>query len=89
MKSGTHSFQAPQMELIVLDCQKIQNTFRYCILEMGFSACKTLETEMDISEHRTPQLEWVEMDFSTAIPRTLVEQVKATEVAITATLMMS
>ena len=72
-----------------MDCHKIQNTFRNFILEMDFSACKTLETEMDISEHRTLQLEWVEMDFSMAISRTSVEQVKATEVATTATLLMS
>jgi len=89
MKSGTHTFHAPQMELIFLDCQKMQNTLRNFILEMDFSTCKTLETEMDFSEHGTLLLEWVEMDFSTAVPRISVERVKVTEVVITATLMMS
>jgi len=89
MKNGTHRFHAPQTELIFLDWQKMQNTLRNFILEMDFSACKTLEMEVDFSEHRTLQLEWVEMDFSMAIPRISVERVKATEVVITATLMMS
>jgi hypothetical protein len=89
MKSGMHTFHAPQTELIFLDCQKMQNTLRNFILEMDFSACKTLETEMDFSEHRTLQLEWVEMDFSMTVPRISVERVKATAVVITATLMMS
>ena len=66
----------------------MQNTLRNFILEMDFSACKTLEIEMDFSEHRTLQLEWVEMDFSMAVPKISVERVKAPEV-ITATLMKS
>jgi hypothetical protein len=53
MKSGMHTFHAPQTELTFLDCQTMLNTLRNFILEMGFSACKTLEMEMDISEHRT------------------------------------
>jgi len=89
MKSGTHTFHAPQTELIFLDCQKMQNALRNIIREMDFSACKTLETEMNFSDHRTLQLEWVEMDFSMAVPRISVERMKATEVVITATVMMS
>jgi hypothetical protein len=87
MKSGMHTFHAPQTELIFLDCQKMQNILRNFILEMDFSACKTLETEMDFSEHRT--LERMEMDFSMPVPRISVERVKATQVVIMATLMMS
>jgi uncharacterized protein YbcC (UPF0753/DUF2309 family) len=64
-----------QPELIFLDCH--QNTLTNFILEMDFS------------EHIILQLERVEMDFSTAVPRISVERVKATEVVITATLMMS
>ena len=67
----------------------MQNKLRNFILEMDFSVCKTLETGMDFCEHRTLQLEWVEMDFSMAVPRISVERVKATAVVITATLMMS
>jgi hypothetical protein len=77
MKSGMHTLHAPQTELIFLDCQKMQNTLRNFILEMDFS------------EHRTLQLEWVEMGFSMAVPRISAERVKATAVVITATLMMS
>jgi len=76
MKNDTHTFHAPHMELTFLDCQKMQNTLRSFILEMDFS------------EHRTLQLEWVEMDFSMAIPRISVDRVKAPEV-ITATVIMS
>ena len=65
----------------------MQNPLRNFILEMDFSACKTQETEMDFSEHRT--LERMEMDFSMPVPRISVERVKATEVVIMATLMMS
>jgi hypothetical protein len=75
MKSGMHTFHAPLTELIFLDSQKMQNTLRNFILEMDFS------------EHRT--LERMEMDFSMAVPRISVERVKATEVVIMATLMMS
>jgi hypothetical protein len=92
MKSGTHMFHAPQTELIFLDFQKMQNTLRNFILEMDFSEHRTLQleqTEMDFSEHRILQLKRVEMDFSMAVPRISVEQVKATEVVIMATLMMS
>jgi hypothetical protein len=53
----------------------MQNTSRNFILEMDF--CK----------HRT--LERMEMDFSMAVPRISLERVKATEVVIMATLMMS
>jgi hypothetical protein len=53
----------------------MQNTLRNFILEMDFS------------EHRT--LERMEMDFSMPVPRISVERVKATEVVIMATLMMS
>jgi hypothetical protein len=45
--------------------------------------------EVDISEHRTLRLEWVQMDFSMAVLRISVEQVKATAVVITATLIIS
>jgi hypothetical protein len=86
-KSRMHTFHTLQLELIFLDCQKMQNTVRDFILEMDFCGCKTLEMEMDFSEHRTLQLEWVQMDFSMAFPRTSVEWVK--EVVITATQMMS
>jgi len=55
----------------------MQNTLRNFILEMDFS------------EHRTLQLEQVEMDFSMAVQRISVERVKATAVVIMATLMMS
>jgi hypothetical protein len=75
MKSGMHTFHAPQTELIFLNCQKMQNILRNFLLEMDFS------------EHRT--LERMEMDFSMPVPRISVERVKATEVVITATLMMS
>jgi len=53
----------------------MQNTLRNFILEMDFS------------EHRS--LERMEMDFSMAVPRISVERVKATEVVIMATLMIS
>jgi hypothetical protein len=75
MKSGMHTFHAPQTELIFLDCQKMQNTLKNYILGMDFS------------EHRT--LERMEIDFSMAVPGISVERVKATAVVITATLMMS
>jgi len=75
MKNETHTSHAPQTELIVLDCQKVQNILRNFILEM------------DSSEQRT--LEPMEMDFSMAGPRISVERVKATEVVIMATLMIS
>jgi hypothetical protein len=87
MKNGMHTFHAPQTELIFLDCQKMQNTLRNFILEMDFSACKTVETEIDFSERRT--LERMEMDFSMPVSRISVKWVKATEVVIMATLMMS
>jgi len=73
MKSGMHTFHAPQTELIILDCQKIQNRWRYFILEMDFS------------EHTT--FERMEMDFSMAVQRISVERVKAPGV-ITATQIM-
>jgi len=37
----------------IFDCQKLQNTSRNFRLEMDFTPCNTLETEMDFSEHRT------------------------------------
>jgi hypothetical protein len=56
---------------------------------MDFSAGKTLQTEMDIFDHRTLHLEWVQMDISRAVPRISVERVKATTVVLTATLTIS
>jgi hypothetical protein len=87
IKNGMHTFHAPQTELILLEYQQMQNTLRNFILEKDFSACKTLEMEMDFSEHRTEQLEWVEMNISMAVPKISVERMEAPEV-ITATLMM-
>jgi hypothetical protein len=66
----------------------MQNTLRNFIQEMDFSACKTLETEMDFSKHKTPQWEWVEMGFCMAVPRISVEWVKATDVVMMATVML-
>jgi hypothetical protein len=63
------------MELIFLDCQKMQDTLKNFILEMNFS------------EHIT--FERMEMDFSMPVPRISVEWVKATTVVIMATLMGS
>jgi hypothetical protein len=88
-KSGMHTFHAPQMELIFLDCQKMYSKLRNFILQMNFAACKTLEVEMDISEHRTRQLKWVEIGFSIPIARIAVEQAMATGVVMMARLMMT
>jgi hypothetical protein len=60
-----------------LDWQKMHNSLRNFILEMDFT------------NHRTLQLEWVEMGFSMVFPRISVEREKATAVVIIATLMLS
>jgi hypothetical protein len=65
----------------------MQNTSRNFILQMDFSAGKKLEVEIDFSEHRSCQLEWVEIDISMAVSGIAVERVNAPEV-ITATLMI-
>jgi hypothetical protein len=70
MKNEMPMFHAPQTELTFLDCQKMLNTLRNFILEMDFS------------EHRTLQLERVDMDFSMLVPRISVEHVQATAVVI-------
>ena len=70
-------FHAPETELIFLDCHTVQNTLKNFILQMDFSELKTL------------QVEWVEMDFSNAVPRISVEQVKAPEVIMATLMMMS
>jgi hypothetical protein len=70
MKNEMPMFHTPQTELTFLDCQKMLNTLRNFILEMDFS------------EHRTLQLERVEMDFSMPVPRISVERVQATAVVI-------
>jgi len=63
MNSGMHTFHAPEKELIFLDKHKMQNTLRNFI------------PEMDFSNHRTLQLDRVEIDFSRAVPMISVQQV--------------
>jgi hypothetical protein len=91
MEDWDPNFQVVRAQLEVIFDEE-RNAYVACITDgIDFFGLpdnvEYIETEIHFFEHRA--LELMEMDFSMPVPRISVERVKANEVVIMATLMMS